>query len=122
MTLSIDQLRQVSYLLDQPKTNWNGLCSVIDVKEGIWGRFKFCLFENKEPKLLRITQAFNKVLAIQEQQGVKIFDPAIVDEKYQQMAQDYRDRFSLYFNIADQIKRCVGQLKKTSPEFRCEYH
>lgn len=115
--LAADVLKQLNQSVDQPHIKWSHVGSLL--KKGWWNRRKFNLLSSKETKLLAIIQALSPSLAHLERKGVKYFDPRVASEV--EAHQKYCQRFSVYFSLADAIRKQVHTLHHSSARFRQAY-
>ncbi|MBA3722853.1 MAG: hypothetical protein H0W88_10705 [Parachlamydiaceae bacterium] len=122
MSLSVDQLQQLSYQLEQKQTNWDSINRLTDLKESFWARNIRPILGNNQPRILKMTHVVNQAFVDLEQKGIKIFDPSINNWHYQLKAQKYYERFTIYLKVAEQIRQMVGGIKNLSPELKEEFH
>lgn len=118
--LSVNQLQKIFYELDQDKPNLNKIGK--ETKEGSWNYFVNALSHRSQPRLVELIEKINQTFARLEQKGMKIFDPTIDDQDYQEKAQRYRATRQIYLNVAEQIGNQITQLKEVCPELKTAYH
>lgn len=110
--LTTDQLQQLSYHLSQKKLDWNQIGTLIS--ENVGQRSIRRIFGREQASLVHIAQFINQAFVKLEEKGVKIFAAPGSPE-----AAHYRSRFTLYFNLSNEIK---DRLQKADSEKLSAWH
>lgn len=113
LSLSATELHKISYELNKAVPDWNEINKTAKTKDSF-----FRIFNRSQFPVISLVEKMNQTFARLEQEGVKVFDPAISDPAYLEQAERYRESRRIYLDTAQKVIDASSKVHKISARLK----